>query len=104
MNGDQMKSIMNTKKGICYVCDRNGETQLHHIFYGTANRKMAERYGLKVYLCLNHHTASAEAIHQGNRDLDIRLKQEAQRAFESRHGSRTRFMELFGKNYLEAEE
>ncbi|MDD7390045.1 MAG: hypothetical protein PUG60_10450 [Lachnospiraceae bacterium] len=96
-----MKSIMNTKKGICYVCGRSCDSQEHHIFYGTANRSLSEKYGLKVYLCLNHHTATREAVHNGNWKLDIRLKQEAQRAFESRHGSRSEFMEIFGKNYLE---
>ena len=97
-----MNSIMNTKKGICYVCGRRCESQEHHIFYGTANRSLSEKYGLKVYLCLNHHTATREAVHNGNKTLDIQLKQEGQRAFERRFGSRRKFMEIFGKNYLEA--
>lgn len=99
-----MKSIMDTQKGTCYVCGRSCESQEHHIFYGTANRNLSEKYGLKVYLCLNHHTAGPEAIHNGNEELSRRLKQEGQRAFESRHGSRSDFMRIFGKNYLEENE
>lgn len=96
-----MKSIMNTQKGICYVCGRRGFTQEHHIFYGTANRRLSERYGLKVHLGLEHHIVGPEAVHNGNEELNRKLKQEAQRAFESQHGSRKQFMEIFGRNYLE---
>ena len=53
-----MKSIMQTKKE-CYVCRELVGTEMslpdtglemHHIFGGTANRKLSEKYGLKVWL------------------------------------------------------
>ena len=34
-----------------------------------------------------------------NRELDMRIKQDMQRAFEAKHGH-DKFMEVFGKNYL----
>lgn len=99
-----MKTIMDTQKGTCYVCGRSCTTQEHHIFYGTANRNLSEKYGLKVYLCLNHHTATREAVHNGNRKLDIWLRQKGQKMFERRHGTREEFVEAFGKNWLSPQE
>lgn len=96
-----MKSIMNTCKGTCYVCGRVGYTHEHHVFYGIANRRLSEKYGLKVDLCFMHHEGTPMGVHGGNQELNQRLKQEAQRAFENQHGSRDEFMKIFGKNYLE---
>ena len=100
------KSIMHDKSdGTCYLCMRlNGDhgrrtgLQEHHALPGTANRRLSEKYGLKVYLCLQHHTAGPEAVHTNaaNRMLVAR---EAQRAFEKR-GSHERWMEIFGRNYI----
>lgn len=95
-----MKSILDTTKGICYECHQNGPTQEHHIFYGTANRKLSEKYGLKVYLCLKHHQDSREGVHGRNRELDQKLKKKAQIAFEQKHGSRVDFINIFGRNCL----
>ena len=72
--------------------------QEHHAIPGTANRKLSERYGLKVYLCRQHHTDGPEAVH--NNAVHMRLvKKKAQEAFEEIH-SRKEWMEAFGKNYL----
>lgn len=102
-----MKSILQDKKEHeCYICKNFlGEyrplpfLEEHHIFGGTANRKLSEKYGLKVYLCDKHHTGSNEAVHAKNNDFDLRLKQIAQVAFERDH-SREEFMRIFGRNYL----
>lgn len=105
-----MKSIMHDKKdGTCYLCmmlhndDSIKEVrQEHHIFGGTANRKLSERYGLKVYLCLNHHLAGTEAVHKDAK-VAILLKQKGQRTFEERFPDLD-FMKIFGKNYLTDDE
>ena len=49
-----MKSIMEPKGcKTCYACGREGiDLEVHHIFYGTANRRLSEKYGLKVHLCI----------------------------------------------------
>lgn len=101
-----MKSIMHDKKdGTCYLCMllhedySRKQTQEHHVFYGTANRKLSEKYGLKVYLCHAHHTydGSKEAVHR-NHEIDIRLKILAQTEFEAKYPVLS-FRAIFGKDY-----
>lgn len=99
-----MRSIMQEKDGTCYICkmlehDYSQKlTQEHHVFFGTANRKMSEKYGLKVYLCLNHHTSGKNAVHQ-NREISDRLKEKAQITFQKKFPE-LNFREIFGKNYI----
>ena len=93
-----MKSIINSEKR-CYICDSYGYVEEHHIFYGTANRKLSERHGLKVYLCYNHHRDTVSGVHF-NKDLYMRLKKIGQQYYEKQH-SREEFIREFGKNYLE---
>ena len=100
------KSIMHNKQdGTCYLCmllhgDYSRKTQLeeHHVMEGTANRKLSEHYGLKVYLDPQHHRLSKESPHQ-NAEINEKLHVEAQKAFEKRH-SYEEWMEVFGKNYI----
>ena len=48
---DIMQSIIDgNRKDRCYICGRYGSMQEHHMMHGTANRRNAEHYGLKVYL------------------------------------------------------
>ena len=100
------KSIMQDKTGgCCYLCmllnddyHRRTDLQEHHVMFGTADRKLSERYGLKVYLCLQHHTVGPEAVHN-NKKNDNLLKLKAQQTFEKKH-SHEEWMLLFQKNYL----
>lgn len=56
-----MKSIIQSDKR-CYLCGTRDNLHEHHIFPG-ANRKNSEKYGLKVYLCANHHNMSKDSVH-----------------------------------------
>jgi hypothetical protein len=94
-----MDSIIQKEKE-CYVCKSTLGLHSHHIFFGTANRKQSEKYGMKVNLCYLHHNGSNEAVHM-NRTLDLYLKEIAQRHFEERFGDREEFIRVFGKNYLD---
>lgn len=67
--------------------------------FGGSNRNKSEAEGLKVYLCLEHHTSGKEAVHN-NAEMMRLLREDGQRAFEQNH-TREEFMKLFGKNYLE---
>ena len=104
------KSIMQDKAGgECYLCRKLlgidtpvAYREEHHIMHGTANRRLSEHYGLKVYLCTYHHRNGPESAHRCHQ-TDILLKQAAQRAFEQKH-SHEKWMEVFGRNYLPAEE
>lgn len=99
-----MKSIMQTDESHCYLCGyhegaRYQEMHWHHVF-GGPNRKHSEEYGLKVRLCVySCHEYGPNAVHR-NKETDIRLKQEGQRAFERVHGTREDFMRIFGRNWL----
>ena len=73
---------------------------MHHIFYGIRARKKSEHYGLKVHLCPGCHRWTKTGVHGGNHELDIRLKQEAERLFESKY-SRELFRQEFGRFYTE---
>ena len=90
------KSIMQEHKQ-CYLCGRQFSLERHHCFPGVANRKLSEKYGLWVWLCHSCHTGNGGA--QYEKELNLRLKQEAQEAFEETH-TREEFMTTFGRNYL----
>lgn len=101
------KSILQNKSGgECYLCslllDIDSPAacrEEHHVMHGTANRRLSEHYGLKVYLCPYHHRTGPEAVHIAPQ-TDLLLKQAAQRTFEKKY-SHGKWMEIFGKNYLE---
>ena len=59
---------------------------------------MSEKYGLKVWLCADHHNMTDQGIHY-NKELNLRVKRMAQIWFELEHGHAA-FMEIFGTNYL----
>ena len=93
-----MKSILQEDTDYCFFCGRYG-TEIHHIFFGTANRKLSDKYGLVVGLCYNHHRGR-KGIHNGNRELDIMLKQIAQTRFRQVYPE-VDFLAVFGKNFLD---
>ena len=98
------KSILRTRKGVCYLCARLSDdysekvTEEHHILYGSGRRELAEAEGLKVYLCIPHHRTGQQAVHncRETRELLCRI---AQREYEQTH-THEEWMELAGKNYL----
>ena len=90
------KSIISNERQ-CYLCGKTVNLEKHHIFGGTANRKISERLGLWVYLCHNCHTGKNGA--QYNKEKNLRLKQDAQRAYEKTH-TRDEWVKWIGKNYL----
>lgn len=97
------KSIIQDKKE-CFLCrylygtENTNNLCSHHIFFGTANRRLSEQYGLKAWLCIYHHTEGIGAVHK-NRDYDMILKKIAQKKFEETH-TREEFVQIFGKSYL----
>lgn len=98
-----MKSIMEPAGcRTCWECREYAQEE-HHVFGGTSNRKLSERYGLKVHMCTDHHRDYKKGVHGLNKDLDRRLKEAAQREFEKKH-SRKEFVSIFGRNYLPEEE
>lgn len=92
-----MDSIIQDEKK-CYVCGRQTQLESHHCIAGVPGRKNSEKYGLKVWLCREHHTGNS-GVHQDIK-LDWLIRRAAQREFEKRY-DRNQWMAVFGKNYLE---
>lgn len=91
------KSILQNEKE-CYYSHTTYNIEKHHIFYGTANKKLSEKWGCWVYLRHDLHNEPPAGVHH-NKDNDLKLKQECQRAFEEKYGHE-KFMQIFGRNYL----
>lgn len=91
------RSIIQTDTDYCFICGRYG-TEIHHCLYGSANRKLADKYKLVVGLCHNHHRGG-QGVHGGNKELDLFLKQTAQKTFNEFY-SDLDFLAVFGRNYL----
>ncbi len=100
------KSILHNKKDrTCFLCmllhdDDSIKSNLHehHVFSGWANRKLSERHGLKVYLCVQHHEIGREAVHR-NAKINKMLQAYAQQEFEKKWPEKN-FREIFGRNYI----
>ena len=92
-----MNSIIQTGEPRCYVCGSMVNLEIHHAMHGTANRKLAEKYHLTVWLCRDHHTGRL-GVHS-DPIIDERIKKDAQRAFEAQYGH-SMWMQTFRKNYL----
>ena len=98
------KSIIQTDREYCYLCGMNSNLEPldeHHVYGGLANRRLSEKYGLKVYL---HHSKCHEngkySVHK-NGDVGKRLKADVQRkAMEHYNWSVDDFIAIFGKSYI----
>lgn len=104
---------MHEKDGTCYLCmklEGNYFPQRglheHHVMFGNlgSGRKLSEKYGLKVYLCIRHHLADggSDAVHRSRASRELLCK-EAQRCFEKNYPNLS-FREIFGKNWLTDED
>lgn len=91
-----MDSVLQDKKE-CFLCYRTQYLHSHHVF-GAANRKWSEKYGLKIWLCPEHHNMSDSGIHF-NKDFDKEVKKMAQLYFEIQYGH-AEFIRIFGRSYL----
>ena len=89
-----MKSILMDSKE-CLVCG-SPYVEIHHVMFGP-DRKNADKHGLTVYLCPEHHRGSEGPHH--NKPFDIALKKLAQRTFLETH-TFDEWMEVFGRNFI----
>lgn len=93
-----MQSILQEHKA-CYVTGRTWGLHKHHVFAGS-RRKAAEEWGCFIWLIPELHNGDYRRAIHFNQEFDREVKQACQRAFEERY-SREKFMEIFGKNYLD---
>lgn len=84
------KSILQSERE-CYLCRKwyNLHTtrglEEHHILFGRGRRELSERYGLKVWLCHNHHNEPPLGVHFDPQARRV-LERAAQEAFDNLHG------------------
>ena len=88
---------MQSDTDYCYICGRYG-TEIHHCIYGTANRKLSDKYGLVIGLCYDHHRGN-NGVHF-NKELDLMIKKKAQEAFIEKY-SESQYFAIFGRNYFD---
>jgi len=81
----------------CLICGTSCGLERHHVFYGSGLRQLSEKWGMVATLCHEHHRGN-HGVHL-NHELDLELKQEFQRRFESGY-SREEFMSIFGRSWL----
>ena len=93
-----MKSIIHNNKE-CFITGCTNGLHKHHIFFGTANRKLSEKYGLWIWLTPELHNMSNRGVHF-DKDLNELCHRTGQLAFERVHGTRDDFVKIFGRNYL----
>ena len=97
------KSIISNEKE-CLVCKTHVDLHKHLIFYGTCrNRKRSEQYGCWCYLCSRHYNMSRGRKLIAQKRLDRNLRRYAQVLWENEFGSREKFVEVFGKSYLQGD-
>ena len=89
------------KKGIitdnwdeCFNCGSRYMLECHHAIHGTANRKLADKYGLIVPMCHICHCK----LHDYDTSLDKALQRYAQEKFEQKYPNIS-FRQVFGRNY-----
>lgn len=93
-----MNSILQNKKE-CYICGLYNPIEEHHIYFGT-NRKISEKNGFKVWLCIEHHRGTIGVHGKLGHSLDLRLKQECERKFINQGHSIEDFIKIIGKSYI----
>lgn len=77
----------------CFICGSQGALHIHHTLHGSY-RKLADKYGLTVYLCPEHH----RMLHDKG-IFDKELQAIGQKYFEEQYGHEE-FMRVFGKNFI----
>lgn len=98
-----MDSIIQTDKTVCYICEQNNRVEpldCHHIF-GGANRKLSEKYGLKVYL--HHykcHIFGDMSVHQNGETARKLYEIGQKKAMEYYGWTKEDFRKIFGENYI----
>ena len=91
----------------CYICGSKTKVEKHEVFYGVKNRPLSIEDGMVIPLCSYHHNSSNQGVHR-NKDLDIKLKQMAQRIWMDKYCNKNlskneqieQFIKRYGQNYL----
>ena len=83
--------------GSCYLCDRHGPTECHHVF-GGSYRKTCDLFGLTVDLCPECHRFihSAKGV-----ETRRQLQHDTQLAYmQKMDWNVNKWISIFGKSWL----
>ena len=107
--GDSLRSIMTSNLDVCYLCGATEDIDIHHCIHGKLGRKLAVQYHLTVGLCSNCHRGINGVHGKYGYEKDLKLKSEAQKAWENRRVKkgkskpetvRDEWMAIFGIDYV----
>lgn len=86
---------------VCFFCGKDDGCEKHHVFFGTANRKLSDEDGLWVWLCSECHRGKHGVHGYAGHDMDVALKKTAEYAW-LQHNNKTiqEFIDRYGKNWL----
>ena len=93
------KSIIQAEKE-CFMCGSQQWLEDHHIFNNYANRKLSEKYGLKVWLCHYCHNERPNGVHHNAERMRYLKATGQKKAMEHYGWTVDEFRKIFGKNYL----
>ncbi len=97
--GGNIKSIIQSKKE-CFKCQSKSNLHLHHILFGK-NRAKADKDGLTVYLCYEHHEGTNGVHGKNGHELDLKLKRIAEETWINKNEkTKEDFIKRYGRNYL----
>lgn len=92
------KSII-SNEARCFICGSYQWIEIHHVF-GGANRKLSEKYGLKVPLCHYCHNEPPNGVHF-NKEIRRKLQAYVQKKAMKHYGwSVDDFRAIFGRSYI----
>jgi hypothetical protein len=92
------KPLYNHRPTVEDVCIYTSEpfACTHEVFFGRGQRQLSIKYGMQVKVSSRIH----QSIHANPlTGMDLELKRKHQLIFERKHGH-VRFMQLFGRDYL----
>lgn len=93
-----MSESLLSKTKRCYICGAI-EVEKHHIFFGTAKRKISDMEGCWMWLCPEHHRGSS-GVHF-DKKLCRKIQAKCEQEWISRNKSDEEgFRRIFGRNYL----
>ena len=94
-----MDSIIQDEK-VCYQTGSTFGLEEHHVYGGHANRKLSEKYGLKIWLRVDWHRDTNYSIHMDRRFRE-RVQREVQLIAMEHYGWTVEdFRKIFGRSFL----
>ena len=92
----------------CYYCGSTEDVELHHCIHGKIGRKLATQFHLLVGLCPECHRGKNGVHGKYGYEKDLKLKAEAQAAWEKRRVRKGKtfmvahqeWLEIFGVDYI----